>query len=271
MPCGYCAACLSNKRNEWTFRLQQEQKVSSTAKFITLTYAEDTVPVSEYGELELSKRDIQLFFKKLRHAQNKYSENQIRYYMVGEYGENTDRPHYHVLLFNADSKILEVQPKKSSKLEEIWKNGHLDIGTCTLASIHYVTGYVITRQKEKFRRFFVEEENTRQLPFALMSRRPAIGHQYIAANKGYHQKNQRFYVRSPNGTKQKIPQYYNNKTFTDEERKANAISSMERIAETYRKKNIKQTKMGMDPYTYLEEQENNFTKKQLKKDKSKKL
>ena len=41
VPCGKCPNCKKRRVNEWVFRLQEEDKVSSTSYFITLTY--DTV------------------------------------------------------------------------------------------------------------------------------------------------------------------------------------------------------------------------------------
>ena len=83
VPCGKCAACLTNKRKEWTFRLNQELHVSSSSFFITLTYDDEHIPVTEEGLPTFSKRDIQLFIKRLR----KNTNRKISYYIVSEYGE----------------------------------------------------------------------------------------------------------------------------------------------------------------------------------------
>lgn len=46
-----------------------------------------------------SKRDVQLFLKRVRKSLSKYSDEKIRYYAVSEYGPKTFRAHYHVLFF----------------------------------------------------------------------------------------------------------------------------------------------------------------------------
>ena len=66
VPCGKCNFCLSSKRDDWSFRLRQELKVSTSASFITLTYATEKMPVNSSGLLELRKSDCQAFMKRLR-------------------------------------------------------------------------------------------------------------------------------------------------------------------------------------------------------------
>lgn len=56
----------------------------------------------------LSKRDAQLFIKRLRKYISKISDEKIRYYLVGEYGPIHFRPHYHLLLWFSDKKIFKA-------------------------------------------------------------------------------------------------------------------------------------------------------------------
>lgn len=137
VPCGKCNYCLQTKRADWTFRLKQELKISSSAFFLTLTYADDCIPFSSADLPELRKRDCQLFMKRLR----KENSRQLRYYTVGEYGTVTFRPHYHSILFNLDLQLVSQLPK-------IWSLGHVHVGDVKTASIHYVTKYVINRVGE---------------------------------------------------------------------------------------------------------------------------
>lgn len=82
-PCGKCPKCVKRRQSGWSFRLQQQFKVATHAQFITLTYDTSTVPVTERGYMVLCKRDLQLFFKRLRKAANKEScGQQIKYYAV---------------------------------------------------------------------------------------------------------------------------------------------------------------------------------------------
>ena len=62
VPCGKCAGCLQSRRDDWTNRLTHEMDVSTSAHFITLTYAEEYIT---YGETHqtLVKSDLQNFFQ----------------------------------------------------------------------------------------------------------------------------------------------------------------------------------------------------------------
>lgn len=136
VPCGHCNFCLANRRADWSFRLYQELKHSKCAHFLTLTYDEENVPIGD-DCFSLSKRDLQLFIKKLRKANG----SKLRYYNVGEYGTETNRPHYHSIMFGLDKPTI-------AKLQTIWEKGFVHVGAVTPASIHYVTKYVINHDRE---------------------------------------------------------------------------------------------------------------------------
>lgn len=136
VPCGHCAACLANRANQWTFRIEKELDVSSSAYFVTLTYDDEHLPFNEPdGVMSVSRRDVQLFFKRLR----KTTKNRLKYFLTSEYGELFGRPHYHLILFNYD--------KDPVHLESCWRNGFVKFGTVTPGSIRYVTKYFVTPQE----------------------------------------------------------------------------------------------------------------------------
>lgn len=158
VPCGKCPKCLARRISGWSFRLMQEDKKSDSSHFITLTYAPDKVPISRNGFMSLNKRDIQLFFKRLRKAHGNKpgaSAGGIKYYCAGEYGGKTWRPHYHILLFNAISELIEPA----------WQNGHVDIGTVSVKSVGYTLKYICKPGRIPFHR------NDDRIPeFSLMSK-----------------------------------------------------------------------------------------------------
>jgi len=204
-------ACLQTKRNHWTFRLTQELNASNSAYFITLTYDDDHLPA-----IGFSKSDVQLFVKRLRKA----SEGKIRYYLVAEYGDQTFRAHYHAIMFN-------IHPDKmmaSKLILESWKNGQILVGSCTPASIHYVTKYCITRTTAWYLSDD-DELNALLKPFALMSK--GIGKQYIEKTRSYHDGNiEHAKTVSPGGIPGSLPRYYAEKLYSKEEREQIAANGL---------------------------------------------
>lgn len=130
VPCGKCAFCLTNKRSQWMFRLAHEMRLQEhPGYFLTLTYDEKHVKRVHDCGLSLRFRDVQLFLKKLR-KENFY----VKYVCVGEYGHETKRPHYHMLLWS------EAPP---GRIEAHWSWGRVHFGQLTMASCMYTLKYII--------------------------------------------------------------------------------------------------------------------------------
>lgn len=144
VPCGQCEQCKTQKVNDWSFRLLEEAKETFRQGgfiiFDTLTYDDKHVPnvgkvLFQLAEFSLdvtssvcdmlcnSKRDVQLFAKRLRSA---YS-GPFRYYLVSEYGNDdryTHRPHYHALFFFSSPTITAEHASKL--IRSSWQNGRTD-------------------------------------------------------------------------------------------------------------------------------------------------
>lgn len=210
VPCSECLPCLSRKRDDWTFRLEQELKTAKSAVFTTLTYSDEELIFKPegLGEATLNKEHLQKFIKAIRDKQIK-NKWKIRYYAVGEYGTKTERPHYHIILFNAHADTLNT-------LTSIWGKGSTHIGACNPASIRYITKYVINRNIK---------EDHKEKPFALMSTRPSIGHSYLSNDK-FHVLNEILHVTNDSGKKQVLPRYYQDRMF-DPVHKEAIIKSLE--------------------------------------------
>lgn len=211
VPCSKCNYCLANRRADWSFRLYQEFKVAASADFLTFTYEDEKIPLNPVSGIpELRKNDYQLFKKRLRKEAAKYSSLSLRYYACGEYGTKTMRPHYHTILFNLPREVLP-------KLDSIWSHGFCHRGDVSPASIHYVTKYVINKYDD-----FEGVEK----PFALMSRRPALGANYLDTHTRYHQSGLKDYT-NVNGHKGRIPRYYRDKIFSSFERQVLLVRNLE--------------------------------------------
>lgn len=182
LPCGQCVGCRLDRSRQWAIRCVHEAKYHAANSFLTLTYDNAHVPWSSItGEQTLCKRDLQLFFKRLRKA---IYPTKVRYFACGEYGDTTNRPHYHVILFGydfSDSRVVhQVTPSgilwRSDKLNEIWGNGHCVIANVTFDTCAYTARYILkktTGEAAKERYEGIEPE------FTAMSRRPGIAYQWF--------------------------------------------------------------------------------------------
>lgn len=154
----------------------------------------------------LDKRDLQLFFKRLRKAHGKGNNNgrTIKYYAVGEYGGRTNRPHYHIILFNARVELIQ----------QSWNLGEVHYGTVTGASVGYTLKYI---SKPKT---VPKHANDDRLPeFSIMSKR--LGINYLTkAMVAYHKKDlqNRVCLTMEQGQKISMPRYYKDKIYNSEER-----------------------------------------------------
>lgn len=217
VPCGKCLFCLQTKRMDWSFRLLEELRECSSAFFITLTYAVDP--------LSICKRDLQLFFKRLR----KFNSKKIRYYAVGEYGTKLGRPHYHAIVFNIDLM-------RKDELVNLWSHGQVFVGTVSPASVAYVTKYVINR---------VGEYPGRDPPFALMSRKPGIGANYLVRMRAWHLEDLRMYAVD-GGQKRRLPRFYKDKLFSKGQKLYAAMNSTRTSVEDYWKE-LEELSHNVDP------------------------
>lgn len=125
--------------------------------FVTLTYDNDHLP----PDGSLRPKDLQDFLKRLRAS---LAPRKVRFYGVGEYGDQTWRPHYHLCLFGIDNSFGDV-------IRDTWHHGLCDIGTLTMQSAAYCAGYVTKKMTAKDD----PRLGGRHPEFARMSLRPGIG------------------------------------------------------------------------------------------------
>lgn len=119
-----------------------ESKVHGDSSFVTLTYRPEVLPPGG----TLVPKHTQDWLKRLRKAVN----NPLRFFLVGEYGDQSQRPHYHVALFghagciyNGDDhsrRTCNCSP--CATIRDTWKAGQTDNAYLTLDSAQYIAGYV---------------------------------------------------------------------------------------------------------------------------------
>lgn len=188
--CNKCIGCIKYRKRTWAARLLAESRCHNQNAFLTLTYDEDHIPADH----KINKRDIDLFLKRLR---NNYGK--LRYFLTGEYGEKTKRPHYHAIIFGHDflggATSLRNHEFENRILDAIWRHGKVVIGTVTPESCAYVAGYV---QKK------IKETDT----FSLMSKFPPIGKEWVLREENLDNMRRQRCLRSIEGFEEPIPGKY---------------------------------------------------------------
>jgi len=155
-PCGQCLHCRINKAREWQHRLLLELAVSNHAAFVTLTYDDESLPKG--GNLD--PKHLTAFLKALRY---RYPEK-FRYFAVGEYGEKTWRPHYHLALFGVPMTAEYV-------VQNAWDKGFTQTGELNKASAGYITGYCTKKLTNGKDPYVVAKLDGRHPEFMRSSRR----------------------------------------------------------------------------------------------------
>lgn len=167
--CGKCFECQLQYSYEWAFRICLEASLYKDNCMLTLTYNEANLPKGGI----LLKSDFQKFIKRLRIHLERKEDTKVRYFGVGEYGDQFGRPHYHIIIFGwkpKDLQFLKVDKKgntlyTSPFLSSIWSKGFHSVGDVNLSTAKYCALYL---QKN-----LVVDDKPK--PFVLMSTRPAIG------------------------------------------------------------------------------------------------
>lgn len=136
--------------------------------FATLTYSDEKLE-----SVSLIPRHLTLFLKRFRKEFGKF-----RYYAVGEYGDVTERPHFHLALFGVPTCVWGRTRKERvsccfhcDRMQRVWGYGKCDLGTLDPGSARYVSGYVT----KKLTRPDDERLEGRHPEFSRMSTRPGIG------------------------------------------------------------------------------------------------
>lgn len=157
-----------------------EVALHDLSQFVTLTYSDANAPLDG----SLVKKDVQDFMKRLRW----HHKARVRYFAVGEYGDTTERPHYHAIIFGIDFADKRPHSKNdygdqlftSEFLDSIWGKGHAFFGRVTVQSARYVAKYCIKKVNGPMA---AGHYGQRSPEFAVMSLKPGIGAEWYERNK----------------------------------------------------------------------------------------
>lgn len=185
--CGQCLPCRIKRRRIWTHRLMLESFCHQKSAFVTLTYSDEKLPLvtsSRTSELvaTLKPADLRGWLKRYREA---IKPLKVRFYGVGEYGDGSLRPHYHVILFGAGEcaryrtrravGTSKPDPERCcefcSRIHKTWGHGLIDVGEFNLKTAGYVAEYTV----KKMTAHGDGRLDGRHPEFGRMSLRPGIG------------------------------------------------------------------------------------------------
>lgn len=153
VPCGHCLNCSVNKARIWTSRIILEACSHDDSSFVTLTYDQFNLPDPPV----LSIPELQKFIKRVRW----HSQKKLRYFAVGEYGDENQRPHYHIIFFGIhnvidwihlanswtnDKGLLKCEPERLQALE------------LTPELARYSAGYITKKAKDGDNRWIFDSQ-----------------------------------------------------------------------------------------------------------------
>lgn len=185
LPCRRCMGCRMTYSSHWIQRGLCELAMHDQADchFLTATYAPEHMP--EHGDLVYSH--WQKFARKVRKELGPF-----RFMVTGEYGEKTDRPHFHAHIYGLRLDDLQVAGRgtqgdtlfESPALEEIWGKGIARIGEINPTTLGYTTGYALKdtgAHDDKNYEIVLPngEVYQKRRPFMRTSRKPGIGGEWF--------------------------------------------------------------------------------------------
>ena len=143
VPCGSCPECRKAAKKRWVGRCLAEMETCKYTYFFTLT-------MNDYCVHDVCKEDVQKFLKRFR---KKYK---CRYLFVGEYGNLSNRPHYHAIIFMNEplDDLTPINRNKSYPLyrsdfiDSIWYYGFASVGICSADAVAYTVGYITSKEKK---------------------------------------------------------------------------------------------------------------------------
>lgn len=174
--CGKCLPCLRRRRGQWTHRILLEALEHKDNAFVTLTYDDDNLPKPD-GIPTLVPADLRNWLKRIRKS---FAPRKLRFYAVGEYGDESERPHFHAVLFGYPTCLRGATDLREgintccsvcSAVQKTWPFGAVHLGRVEPKSASYICGYVLKKMTTP-----TDMRLGGRFPeFARMSLKPGIG------------------------------------------------------------------------------------------------
>lgn len=214
------------------------------SQFITFTYDDEHLPLTDDGVPTLYKDDVQKFVRRLKKA---LGYGRLRYFFVGEYGDLLKRPHYHALFFF--QRASDYKLKTFELIIREWNKGGVFFGSLTPASVHYCTKYCLKDT--------TVPDGAIEFGRPVCSSKPAIGASWLENEDNYNYVLNRAQLEQPawtevNGIKYCIPRQIRDRVYKKDWNK--------RLSEEYKSEfavmrdayRYRLSQFGYDEYSWLE-------------------
>lgn len=259
VPCGQCIGCRLDYSRDWATRIMHEADLWPNNYFLTLTYSDENLP----SDFNVHRERLQKFMKDLRrYYKYHFDHDEIRFYGVGEYGENSARPHYHVCVFNLPipdlvyykSNELGQALYTSEILERVWSAGFVVVGDLTWDSAAYVARYMMKKlkgkdAKEVYQSLGIEPE------FSAMSRMPGIGRAWYDLHKDEMYKFDEVFLKSNGRIRALRPARYYDRLYSVENLDYFEDLKLKRLQTAREANKMKMSKTSLWPSQQLEVEE----------------
>lgn len=235
IPCGKCIGCRLEYSRQWANRGYLEAKSWENNYFVTITYDDENIEIPEFMEDEdgityvngecpeewtgtLVPKEFTQFIKNVRQIMKReYNEDGIRFMACGEYGSETERPHYHIIFFNLNlptetfynPRIINNEVYyQNTVIERAWNKGISNISTASWNTIAYTARYITKKVNGKMAKGYYESKG-KVKEFFRVSRMPGIGEGYYKTHKWEIYERDEIIIKNKAGTvSSKPPKFY---------------------------------------------------------------
>ncbi len=160
VACGQCLGCRVDHATMWTIRIVHESYLhldNHGNSWVTLTYRDASACTDEQfrnrhyipEKGSLTPSHVSKFIRALRKGN---ADHKIRYFYCGEYGSETQRPHYHLCLFNHSFNDVQLfkddeglYTYTSPSLEKLWPWGFSTVSELNYRTAAYTAGYIFSK------------------------------------------------------------------------------------------------------------------------------
>jgi len=224
--CGGCIECAKDRARNWKVRLNEDVKVNTNGKFITLTFSNQSYKElykecsEKYSGYQLDNEIATLGVRRFLERWRKKYKKSVRHWLITELGHNgTENIHLHGIIWTED--VFEI--------ERIWKYGYVWKGKMKNEKL---INYVNSKTVNYMIKYMTKVDIKHKMYKSKILSSGGIGSNYTntynSSKNKYEENNTKEYYINENGYKMKLPIYYRNKIYSDEEKEKLWIEKLDK-------------------------------------------